>query len=821
MPNAAPKPQIKIAAHVVIQLGQELVTDVEQAFLELAKNAYDADSESCEITIEPDWYVDKDHPSFDLLDPRIRKNAPVLEGGQKVQVGRVVVEDRGTGASEEGIADGWLTISASLKRDVGAGKKKTEKGRTPVGDKGLGRLATMKIGDVLEFNTHVEGEKVERTTSFAWSKFAHVKTLDQVTVLQRQKARPRPYFGGSRIEIIGLHEPHLWTEKRVLELVARLSVLVNPFVEFKDFDLSIVFGKKTYNLQKIAADVLNFAAARFEFQWDGQQLKKSAHVGRALFRGTRGEDPARKFETLFSEEVLPKLKRRILDGRRLRNRGVFVERTRNWFFGCSEESRLTLYGATAGQNPGPFSAEIYYFMFNEEFTNKIHGTAVSSEQIRQMSGLLVFRDGFRVRMGDDWLGLSEGTTTGGFYNLRPKNTLGYFAISNEGNPKLVEKSDREGFVDNAALRGFMSISSECKKYANEILNAARDEVNEFYNELELDADQPATPRVARAKAAQAKDAATSEVESAKEIAAKAMLQVSRLKSVIRAEPRKSNAELSTALGTLSRSFEQIEEKLSGIRDKVVELDTSSGAMERFRRDEASRNLRLLESAAVGLSARSLAHELSTYVDELEAGIRSIAQRNRELKDSDVRDALGKLTSALRELRKTLGALNPLLPGARSIREKLDLEQAVSEFVASRTPFAEKERIAISVRRRGPSADFKFNRTRFFQILENLFQNSIYWLSRGTPAGHSKSITVSLRAEGLDWSDTGPGVDPRYQETLFDPFVSGKPGTDGKGLGLYIVSTFLEAERCSIELLPETNAQGRRYKFRVDLSGAMS
>ncbi len=52
-PAESAAPHIKIAAHVVIQLGQELVTDVEQAFLELAKNAYDADSGTCEIDIEP------------------------------------------------------------------------------------------------------------------------------------------------------------------------------------------------------------------------------------------------------------------------------------------------------------------------------------------------------------------------------------------------------------------------------------------------------------------------------------------------------------------------------------------------------------------------------------------------------------------------------------------------------------------------------------------------------------------------------------------------------------------------------------------------
>lgn len=44
--------QLKVDAHVLIQLGRELVTDVEQAILECVKNSYDADSPGCFIEID-------------------------------------------------------------------------------------------------------------------------------------------------------------------------------------------------------------------------------------------------------------------------------------------------------------------------------------------------------------------------------------------------------------------------------------------------------------------------------------------------------------------------------------------------------------------------------------------------------------------------------------------------------------------------------------------------------------------------------------------------------------------------------------------------
>jgi len=43
---------LKVSPHVLVQLGSELVTDVEQALLECVKNSYDADSIGCRIDIQ-------------------------------------------------------------------------------------------------------------------------------------------------------------------------------------------------------------------------------------------------------------------------------------------------------------------------------------------------------------------------------------------------------------------------------------------------------------------------------------------------------------------------------------------------------------------------------------------------------------------------------------------------------------------------------------------------------------------------------------------------------------------------------------------------
>ena len=47
-----PNVELRVGAHVLVQLGSELVTDVEQAILECVKNSYDADSAGCRIEID-------------------------------------------------------------------------------------------------------------------------------------------------------------------------------------------------------------------------------------------------------------------------------------------------------------------------------------------------------------------------------------------------------------------------------------------------------------------------------------------------------------------------------------------------------------------------------------------------------------------------------------------------------------------------------------------------------------------------------------------------------------------------------------------------
>jgi signal transduction histidine kinase len=115
---------------------------------------------------------------------------------------------------------------------------------------------------------------------------------------------------------------------------------------------------------------------------------------------------------------------------------------------------------------------------------------------------------------------------------------------------------------------------------------------------------------------------------------------------------------------------------------------------------------------------------------------------------------------------------------------------------------------------------RMNRGRLLQVLDNLVRNSVYWLRRGVAAmnvDRPKEIRVKVVADGFILLDSGPGVDPAYEESIFEMFVTAKPAKErGQGLGLFIVTQLLAADGCEIYLGPERNKDGNRNRFVVNL-----
>ena len=100
------------------------------------------------------------------------------------------------------------------------------------------------------------------------------------------------------------------------------------------------------------------------------------------------------------------------------------------------------------------------------------------------------------------------------------------------------------------------------------------------------------------------------------------------------------------------------------------------------------------------------------------------------------------------------------------------------------------------------------------IIENLVINSTYWLDKMNISDSLLTFKLDNELGKLFVFDNGIGIDKSVENHLFDEFVTNKPDNDGRGMGLYIVTTLLNEFGATITLDDERNQYGNLYKFII-------
>lgn len=856
---------LKVGAHVLVQLGSELVTDVEQAILECVKNAYDADAQGCRIDIDTretgstlevgtvDKYWDFDSPTETVTVEMIGKDGQQLASrpdAGDVEIirklnytGRITIEDRGDGLEPLQLRSSWLVISRSSKRSAaGDQKRKTRKGRTPLGDKGLGRLGSMKLGDILRIETATSPEAALAVAEFRWADCEAARTIDQIPVfidLLPNDAR----FKGTRVSVLGLRDLPEWRRKdRIAEITLSLARLISPFEATSTFPVGITLDGTGHSLISVTDELLKRAVAEFEFVWKDDEANPSKRVlvakarfKKSLFTSERSRKNKERTAAVFGEDRGAGFAEALKSYGRLKPyREKAIDLDGAWFVELKRTfqwSDMQLDTGAAVVDPGPFSGAFYFFhldklgLEDEDIadidTPATAGLGISRKLLKDMTGISILRDGFRVRSQGDWLGLSQSMTSGSTYGMRVDNTVGYFALSGEHNYKLVEKSDREGFVEDVAYRGFMQIAKYCRGFANESLEQVRRALDDYYKNL-IPAESSSNGKVP-VNAFQSLESGIKSTEAARadtaRIAAELQADLDRLER--EASTGDANAK---AFGRAFNVANLAVAAMHSVQTRLTDGAHAAANLVRLRQELDEKNeqaIALLESAAVGLSARGLAHEFRTHLTEIRQRISAIEQVAKT-GTSEIIPHVRAIRASCAAISSAAALIDPMLPRSRSVKETIALRAFIEEFFKSRT--SSYDRNGIRTRITGSGVMVRANRPRLTQVFDNLARNSAYWLRRGEMTGHvqrPKEITVELTGNGFIVSDTGPGVDPDYESSLFEIFITAKPERDtGQGLGLFIVTELLRADGCEISLLPGRNADGRRYRFAVNLRALM-
>lgn len=372
------------------------------AVSELVKNSYDADAEEVRVT---------------------------LRNVSNSELGQIIVWDNGNGMSLETVLSSWLELGtlSKARRPDRKPRLSENKKRIFLGEKGLGRLAVHKLGHVTELVTRRSGEDEETRMTIDWKYFEEEGFLQDVPVMW-EVTEPQVFKDSSEASsgtsIIVKQLRREWTPKMMKRVKENILALKSPFTEFSDFEIKIEVDDKD------APDVDIPDMATLVKQASYTFIGKIDKTGRV------------KFDYSFNRPDLPDLNRVISD--------IGDAKTPEFF---PDDREPTC---------GEFHIKLYSWDAHIEDQKAVFGdTSIYRQMIRPNSGVKLFREGFRVypygNQDNDWLSMDARRVKSFEIRLSRNQVIGAVEISSQTNPQLIDKTDREGLIDNQAFRDFVRL----------------------------------------------------------------------------------------------------------------------------------------------------------------------------------------------------------------------------------------------------------------------------------------------------------------------------------------------------------------------------
>jgi len=229
--------------------------------------------------------------------------------------------------------------------------------------------------------------------------------------------------------------------------------------------------------------------------------------------------------------------------------------------------------------------------------------------------------------------------------------------------------------------------------------------------------------------------------------------------------------------------------------------------------------------------RLISHELRTPLGALQLQLERLSGEHR----GPLNEAQQQLITRMRRsLARLADMIESLLEYARIesgrlelFVERFDLRELARSVVDDFTPQAEAKGVALRLEvANGSSApnatEFESDARLVRLVLVNLVANALKFTEQGQVV---VGMEVTPEECFLRVQDTGPGIAPSAQETVFEPFFQGESAghrqyTQGAGLGLSLVREMLHALGGSVELSSELGV-GSTFRISVPRAQASS
>ena len=126
--------------------------------------------------------------------------------------------------------------------------------------------------------------------------------------------------------------------------------------------------------------------------------------------------------------------------------------------------------------------------------------------------------------------------------------------------------------------------------------------------------------------------------------------------------------------------------------------------------------------------------------------------------------------------------------------KIDVRQLIQEIVTELKPLAIEKGINLELETSAEVYQVKGDRLELRRVITNLIGNAIKFTDTGSV---KVSITQNPSEVLVTVKDTGIGISPQDQKTIFDRYHQGNHRRSGKGLGLYLCQQIINAHQGKI------------------------
>lgn len=822
------------SARLIMQLGEQLIEDELVALLELIKNAYDADANNVDVSIDTN-----------VVTPYGK--------------GRIEIKDDGNGMIPSIVRNSFLRLSTSFKEEE---KKSIYYHRRVLGKKGIGRLSFQRLGNYITVETVPNMERYKKTEliqnedkeffsgysriniDIDWTDFPiDMDFSDIMADVKYEKDAVVSY--GTKIVIQGIKNLNFWDmdNKKREKLKNELLNMMDPFQKNHNLEMSDIFNVLVkindvmYSVEPIdegMLDELYDSKVSFEFkEWKlyvkierplkyimqrrNSIVKKMRDFGFDILQ--EGAYEKDKEEYLIN---LLDLQKNAIDYPKI---NYTLEKV--FFLGEEQLSELAKkreegiisdeeYDRKIAEQyayPGNFIGTIYArdksnredidIILEKEGLIKANLNSLSAinKAWSSMQGIYVYRNGFRILPygRKDWIGFTEKSQTAANNIYKEHTVVGYLKLDGFTSEKLEEQTNRQGFIQDEYGKNFFMLLQVF------LLNIIFESDTKFRDGFSRTKERDNEVATENGKITFTRKSGFEDVKNERMQDIKS--EVEGLKNAISNKSVAADMPQKTIETLQEKIFQYEEAEKEAMDEKKQEIYLKSQQIEEIKD--------IVPLLGLGIIAESLTHEMNRIEQNIEECARDSIKFKSDT-DKIVKNQRNIITQT-NFLKIQLKHMESTYRRNLEKQEEILFRDFLLEMYADEdSPMSRKaSRDGVDVLVEGENISIKANKGILTTIFDNIFLNSLYWVQYSKK---KKCIEFVVKQDGyVECFDSGCGVHPEIEDKLFEPFRFMKE--NGRGLGLFIVKELTENMNGRVWLSDERR-EGRRYKFVFDLRERM-